>query len=42
MFRDVQELSELVLGTDDWRAAIAGFAERRARYFDVIHQYDRW
>lgn len=42
VFRDVRELSELVLGTDDWRAAIGEFAERRARYFDVIHQYDRW
>jgi 2-polyprenyl-6-methoxyphenol hydroxylase-like FAD-dependent oxidoreductase len=42
LFRDVRELSEALLSEPDWRAAIAGYAERRARYFDVILQYDRW
>ncbi|MFI5099196.1 MAG: FAD-dependent oxidoreductase [Actinomycetes bacterium] len=42
VFRDVRELSDLLLASDDWPAAIQEFAERRARYFDVIRQYDLW
>jgi menaquinone-9 beta-reductase len=42
VFRDVRELSDLLLEREDWPAAIDEFAERRTRYFDVIHEYDRW
>jgi 2-polyprenyl-6-methoxyphenol hydroxylase-like FAD-dependent oxidoreductase len=42
LFRDVRELSELLLSERDWRAAVAEYAVRRERYFDVIREYDRW
>jgi len=42
VFRDVRELSDLLIERQDWPAAIDEFAERRTRYFDVIHEYDRW
>ncbi len=42
LFHDVRELSELLLAERDWTAAIAEFEVRRRRYYDVIHQYDRW
>ena len=42
LFRDVRELSDLLLTERDWAAAIAEFEVRRRRYFDVIHGYDRW
>ncbi|HEU0114558.1 MAG TPA: NAD(P)/FAD-dependent oxidoreductase [Thermomicrobiales bacterium] len=42
VFRDVRELSELLLSERDWRAAIAEYAARRERYFGVIREYDRW
>lgn len=42
LFRDVRELSELLLADRDWPRAIAEFAVRRERYYDVIHAYDRW
>ena len=36
LFRDVRELSDLLLGDDDWPAAIREYAERRRRYFAVL------
>ncbi len=42
VFRDVRELSDLLLADDDWPAAINEYAQRRARYFDVIRHYDLW
>lgn len=41
-FRDVRELSDLLLADDDWPAAIDEYGRRRAGYYDVIHQFDRW
>lgn len=40
--RDVRELSDLLLGGDDWSTAIREYEDRRAVYFDVIHQVDQW
>lgn len=40
--RDVRELSDLLLCSDNWSTAIDEYADRRATYFDVIHQVDRW
>ena len=42
LFRDVRELSDLLLRDDDWPAAIEEYAERRTRYFAVLRQYDLW
>jgi 2-polyprenyl-6-methoxyphenol hydroxylase-like FAD-dependent oxidoreductase len=42
LFKDVRELSELLLGEPDWDAALAEFARRRQRYYDVIRAHDRW
>ncbi len=42
VFRDVRELSELLLGERNWDAAISEFARRRVRCYDVIRAYDRW
>ena len=42
LFRDVRELSSLLLAERDWAAAIAEFEVRRRRYYDVILGYDRW
>jgi 2-polyprenyl-6-methoxyphenol hydroxylase-like FAD-dependent oxidoreductase len=42
LFRDVRELSALLLADRDWTRAIAEFAGRRQRYYDVILGYDRW
>jgi 2-polyprenyl-6-methoxyphenol hydroxylase-like FAD-dependent oxidoreductase len=42
LFRDVRELSELLLGERDWDVAIAAFAERRRTYYEVIVAHDRW
>jgi 2-polyprenyl-6-methoxyphenol hydroxylase-like FAD-dependent oxidoreductase len=42
LFRDVRELSDLLLSDDDWPAAIREYAERRRRYFAVLRQYDLW
>ncbi len=40
--RDVRELSELLLGGEDWSGASQQYAERRRAYFDVIHRTDLW
>jgi 2-polyprenyl-6-methoxyphenol hydroxylase-like FAD-dependent oxidoreductase len=42
LFRDVRELSELLLADRDWRSAIGEFAVRRRRYYEVILARDRW
>jgi 2-polyprenyl-6-methoxyphenol hydroxylase-like FAD-dependent oxidoreductase len=42
LFRDVRELSELLLADRDWTPAIGEFSVRRSRYYDVIHARDRW
>lgn len=42
VFRDVRELSELLLAEDDWTEAIQEFGQRRAQYYSVIRAYDRW
>jgi 2-polyprenyl-6-methoxyphenol hydroxylase-like FAD-dependent oxidoreductase len=42
VFRDVRELSDLLINEEAWSEATHGYAERRARYFDVIRQWDLW
>jgi len=42
VFRDVRELSDLLLEREAWPEAIQEYAERRNRYFGVIREYDRW
>jgi 2-polyprenyl-6-methoxyphenol hydroxylase-like FAD-dependent oxidoreductase len=42
VFHDVRTLSELLLGTADWRAAVSEYAARRSAYFAVVLAYDRW
>ena len=42
LFRDVRELRDLLLSERDWAAAIAEFAVRRWRYYEVVRAYDRW
>jgi menaquinone-9 beta-reductase len=42
VFRDARELSDLLLADDDWATATREYAERRARYFDAIRQFDLW
>ena len=42
LFHDVRALSELLLSKRDWSAASAAFAERRRRYYEVVHAYDLW
>jgi 2-polyprenyl-6-methoxyphenol hydroxylase-like FAD-dependent oxidoreductase len=42
LFRDVAELSELLLGDREWAAAVAEFGRRRDAYYAVVRAYDRW
>jgi 2-polyprenyl-6-methoxyphenol hydroxylase-like FAD-dependent oxidoreductase len=42
LFRDVRELSALLLAEHDWDTACVEFEARRRRYYDVILGYDRW
>jgi 2-polyprenyl-6-methoxyphenol hydroxylase-like FAD-dependent oxidoreductase len=42
LFRDVRELSQLLLADRDWKSAIAEFAVRRRRYYEVVRERDRW
>ena len=42
LFRDVRELRDLLLSEREWAAAIAEFAVRRGRYYEVVRAYDRW
>jgi menaquinone-9 beta-reductase len=39
---DIRQLSDLLLGDDDWDAASAEYVRRRAVYFKVLHSYDQW
>jgi 2-polyprenyl-6-methoxyphenol hydroxylase-like FAD-dependent oxidoreductase len=42
LFRDVRELSELLLADADWERATAEFASRRQAYYAVLRAYDLW
>jgi hypothetical protein len=42
LFRDVRELSELLLADTSWQRAALEFARRREKYYDVLRAYDRW
>jgi 2-polyprenyl-6-methoxyphenol hydroxylase-like FAD-dependent oxidoreductase len=42
VFRDVRELSELLLAEHDWPAALAEFERRRWGYYRIIREHDRW
>jgi menaquinone-9 beta-reductase len=42
VYRDVRELSDLLLASDDWTEATHEYARRRTTYFGVIREYDRW
>jgi hypothetical protein len=42
LFRDVRELSDLLVAERDWSAAITEFARRRAVYFAIMRANDLW
>jgi menaquinone-9 beta-reductase len=42
LFRDVRELSQLLIGEDDWDRATQEFATRRQAYYAVLRAYDQW
>jgi menaquinone-9 beta-reductase len=42
LFRDVRELSELLMADLDWDSAAKEFANRRQAYYGVLRAYDRW
>jgi 2-polyprenyl-6-methoxyphenol hydroxylase-like FAD-dependent oxidoreductase len=42
LFRDVRELTDLLLSQEHWPTAIEEYANRRGRYFAVLRQYDHW
>jgi 2-polyprenyl-6-methoxyphenol hydroxylase-like FAD-dependent oxidoreductase len=42
VFRDVRELSELLLADHDWPTALAEFERRRWDYYRIIREHDRW
>jgi 2-polyprenyl-6-methoxyphenol hydroxylase-like FAD-dependent oxidoreductase len=42
VFRDVRVLSDLLLGSDDWAAALPVYETERRTYYDVIRARDRW
>jgi hypothetical protein len=42
LFRDVRELSELLLADSAWDRAIEEFAHQRDRYYGVLRAYDQW
>jgi hypothetical protein len=42
VFHDVRNLSELLLSTSDWDAAIEEFAARRRRAFAAVNAWDCW
>jgi 2-polyprenyl-6-methoxyphenol hydroxylase-like FAD-dependent oxidoreductase len=42
LFRDVRELSELLLADGDWERATTEFARKRQAYYEVLRAYDRW
>ncbi len=42
VFRDVRVLSELLLASTDWAAALTQYETERHAYYDVIRARDRW
>jgi 2-polyprenyl-6-methoxyphenol hydroxylase-like FAD-dependent oxidoreductase len=42
VFRDVRVLSDLLLSSDDWPAALESYETERRAYYDVIRARDRW
>jgi 2-polyprenyl-6-methoxyphenol hydroxylase-like FAD-dependent oxidoreductase len=42
VFRDVRLLSDLLLASNDWTAALEQYAIERRTYFEVIRARDRW
>jgi 2-polyprenyl-6-methoxyphenol hydroxylase-like FAD-dependent oxidoreductase len=42
LFRDVRELSDLLVAERDWSAAITEFARRRAVYYAIMRANDLW
>ena len=42
LFRDVREISELLIGEGDWARATQEFATRRQAYYAVLRAYDLW
>lgn len=42
LFRDVRELSDLLLGDADWESALAEFERRRRAYYAVVRAFDHW
>jgi 2-polyprenyl-6-methoxyphenol hydroxylase-like FAD-dependent oxidoreductase len=41
-FRDVRELRDRLLGTDDWQSAIADFAAARSGWFAPLRAFSLW
>jgi menaquinone-9 beta-reductase len=41
-FRDVRELRDWLLAEPDWGTAIAGYASRRAAYYEVLRVSGQW
>ena len=41
-FRDVRELSDRLLASDDWQAAIADFGAARPRWFAPLRAFAQW
>lgn len=42
LFKDVRELSERLLSSQNWECAVAEYGVRRAQYYDVLRAYDCW
>ncbi len=42
VFRDVRVLSDLLLRTDDWSAALETYEHERSVYFAIVRERDRW
>jgi 2-polyprenyl-6-methoxyphenol hydroxylase-like FAD-dependent oxidoreductase len=42
VFRDVRVLSDLLLSSDDWSAALESYETERRAYYAVIRARDRW
>jgi 2-polyprenyl-6-methoxyphenol hydroxylase-like FAD-dependent oxidoreductase len=42
VFRDVRVLSELLLGSDDWQAALDAYESERNTYYAVMRARDHW
>jgi len=42
VFKDVREISQLLLNTDDWQTAIAEFARLRPRWYEPLRAHAMW